>query len=230
MNFDILNGLTLYAIGDSVFNGNGIGKAFSYPSLLARKYGMKYVNDGVSGSTIADFEGYPENKVPMCVRWKHTLPSEAPDILLLEGGMNDRSRKIPIGDADSHDARTFLGAINTMLDELSNAYPSALIICITGWKRIDKWIADDVGTTQDYVDAMVELCKQRGVPCINASNVKKSQIDMTDPEFRHKYCIAPDDIGHLNREGMERILPFIESEVLKFYQTHLKTKERRKDP
>lgn len=223
----VLNGITLYAIGDSVFFGNGIGKSFSYPSLLAKKYNMNYVNDGVSGSTIAYFDGYPKNKIPMCLRWKNTFPSDVPDIILIEGGMNDRSRKIPIGSVDSCDIRTFLGAINTMLDEISKAYPGALIICITGWKRKDKWFADDVGTTQDYVDAMVLLCKTRNVPCIDASDVKKSHIDMTELEFRKKYCIAPDDTGHLNKQGMELIFPFIESTVFNLYKAHIKNQEMR---
>lgn len=47
------------------FYGSGIGTNKAWPSILAKKYNMDYLNNGVGGSTVGVYDGYPENKVPM---------------------------------------------------------------------------------------------------------------------------------------------------------------------
>ena len=49
--YDKLEGLSMYALGDSYFHGSGIGRDKSWPTLLSAKYGMSCKNDGVKNFT-----------------------------------------------------------------------------------------------------------------------------------------------------------------------------------
>ncbi len=215
--YDKLNGITMYAIGDSYFAGLGIGKEKSWPTMLATKYGMEHVNDGVSGTTLAAFNGYKQDALPMVVRYKDTLPSKAADIVLVEGGRNDRSVPVPIGNNDSRDIYTFKGALNVMLDGIAEKYPNALIICVTPWNAMDKTNP----STVDYAKAMVELCEYKGVACINAADPEAVGVDINDAAFRAKYSNGANDYSHLNADGMRLVLPYFEEYIARYYYDHI---------
>ena len=44
---------------------------------------------------------------------------------------------------------------------------------------------------------------------------------MDDRDFRIKYCIKPDDVSHLNDEGMNYVLPKIEKFIAEEYVKYL---------
>ena len=211
----LLAGITMYAMGDSYFGGSSLGKEGTWVNLLGEKYGMDYVNYGIGGSTMSD---YVTDKNPMVLRYTRMAKGDA-DIILLEGGRNDRSNKVPIGDLDSRDSKTFMGCINIMLDGMLKTYPNALIILITPWNHTGK-VADTGLCNVDYANAMRKLAQHRNdkrIVCLYAADPSLVGVDMNDASFRAKYCIKPDDVSHLNLDGMKMVLPFMEQFIASEY-------------
>jgi hypothetical protein len=110
-------------MGDSYFGGSSLGKEGTWVNMLGEKYGMNYINYGIGGSTMSD---YVTDKNPMVRRYT-SMKKGAADIILLEGGRNDRTKEVPIGDFESRDSKTFMGSINIteQLIKLSNM----IILC-----------------------------------------------------------------------------------------------------
>ena len=209
-----LKGKTIGFLGDSYFAGYGLDdKNDAWPNLLADKYEMKATNCGISGSTVCVTD---DNKNPMVLRYMK-MDLRSPDIIVVEGGRNDRNQNnagkgAEIGQNNTTDQRTFKGALTTIIRGLKLKYPKALILCVTVWRVND-------GTTE-YGTAMKEVCEYEGVPCFDATNQKLSKVYMTSEAFREKYCIKSNDISHLNADGMKLVLPvfekFIGEEYAKF--------------
>ena len=218
----MLSGITMYAMGDSYFGGSDLGKEGTWVNLLGNKYAMDFVNYGIGGSTMSDFV---TTNNPMVVRYKTMKKGDA-DIILLEGGRNDRNKEVPIGDLESRDSKTFMGSINIMLDGMLETYPNALIILVTPWYHTGKVSATGLCNV-DYANAMRDLAEYRNdkrIVCLYAADPNTIGINMDDAAFRKKYCIAENDVSHLNAEGMSYVLPFMEqfisSEYAKFKGTN----------
>ena len=205
--YENLSGLTVDFIGDSYFAGDGIDSRYVWPALLGLKYGMTVVNQGRNGSSISD---YDSSKNPICRRYT-SLPANNPDIVVLQGGKNDYNVSCPLGAAGSTDTKTFRGAVRTTIEGLRKKYPSAVIICVTPWEIGSA--ANGIGlAVRDYGNAMIAVCEEMGVPCINAMS-SESGIIMTDPSFRNQYCRSSGDISHLNAEGHALALKYFEKQI-----------------
>ena len=205
----VLEGITLYAMGDSYFGGSSIGKSNTWVNLMGEKYAMHYVNYGIGGSTISN---YVTSNNPMVDRFTSMEKGDA-DVILLEGGRNDRSLAVPIGTVDSRDTQTFMGAINVMIDSMLETYPNALIVLITPWYASGR--VEETGLANvDYANAMRTLAKHRNDPrivCLYAADRQATGVNMDDENFRTQYCIQPYDVSHLNKEGMKMIQPYMET-------------------
>lgn len=211
----ILMGITMYAMGDSYFGGSSLGKEATWVNMLGEKYGMDYVNYGIGGSTMSD---YVTDKNPMVLRYTRMAKGDA-DVILLEGGRNDRSKEVPIGDLDSRDSKTFLGSINIMLDGMLKTYPNALIILVTPWYHTGKVAATGLSNV-DYANAMRSLAEHRNdkrIVCLYAADPNTIGVNMNDANFRKQYCIKPDDVSHLNLDGMKYVLTFMEQFIASEY-------------
>ena len=205
--YENLRGLTVNFIGDSYFAGDGIDTRYVWPALLGLKYDMTVVNQGRNGSAISD---YDSSKNPMCRRYT-SLPDNNPDVVVLQGGKNDFNVNAPLGSADSTDTKTFRGAVRTTIEGLRKKYPSAVIICVTVWEIGNQ--TNSLGlAVRDYGNAMISLCADMGVPCINAMS-SESGIIMTDASFRAQYCRSAGDISHLNAEGHALALKYFEKQI-----------------
>ena len=213
--FPQLEGKTINVIGDSYFAGNGLDKTYVWPSLLSLKYNMKLTNHGINGSTVCVT---PDNKNPMVKRYQK-LPDNDPDIVIVEGGRNDRSQNsagkgAAIGENNTTDETTFKGALTSVLRGLRQKYPNAMIMCVTAWR------VDD-GTTA-YGTAMKEVCAYEGVPCFDATNQEFCKVYMTSANFRAEFCMSANDVSHLNLEGMKRVMPIFEKFIAEEYAKFLK--------
>lgn len=209
--YDVLKGRTFTVIGDSYLAGNGLDKTLVWPALLAKKYGMTYLNYGVNGSTISN---YVTTNDPMVSRYKNMKDND-PDIVVIEGGRNDYNKSVPLGDKDSRDTKTMMGASRYLIEELQKKYPNATIICLTVWEV--GGAANSVGLyCSDYGKALIEVCESMGVPCINAMDQKATGVYMTDQEFRSQYCMKPTDISHLNADGMKLVFPVFEKYIAQY--------------
>ena len=213
--YGILDQITMYAIGDSYFGGYTLGKLGTWVNRMGNKYGMHYINYGVDGSTMSN---YVTNKNPMVDRYMNMEKGDA-DVILLEGGRNDRTLEAPIGTNDSHDTKTLLGAANTIIDGLLKTYPNALIIVVTPWYQTAKVSATGLSNI-DYANALRDLVAYRNDPrivCLYAADKDATGVNMSDANFRAQYCLSPTDASHLNLDGMKMIQPYME----KFIATEL---------
>lgn len=211
----LLMGITMYAMGDSYFGGSSLGKEATWVNMLGEKYGMHYVNYGIGGSTMSD---YVNTNNPMVVRYTRMEKGDA-DVILLEGGRNDRSKEVPIGDFESRNSKTFMGSINIMLDGMLKTYPNALIILVTPWYHTGTVAATGLSNV-DYANAMRSLAEYRNDPrivCLYAADPNTIGVNMNDGNFRKKYCIEPNDVSHLNLDGMKYVLPFMEQFIAAEY-------------
>ena len=210
--YDILKGKTFTVIGDSYLAGNGLDKNLVWPALLAKKYDMTFNNYGMNGSTMSN---YVTNKNPMVVRYANMVDNN-PDIVIIEGGRNDYNQKVPIGENGSTDTKTMKGAARFLITKVQEKYPNALIICLTVWE-----VGGDKNTAgyycSDYGRALLEVCADMGVPCINAMDQAATGVYMTDSSFKAKYCMTATDISHLNADGMKLVLPAFEKAIADFY-------------
>lgn len=205
--FDNLKGLTVNFIGDSYFAGDGIDSRYVWPALLGRKYDQTTVNQGKNGSAISD---YDSSKNPMCKRYA-SLPDNNPDVVVLQGGKNDYNVGAPLGEIASTDTKTFCGAVRTTIEGLRSKYPNAVIVCVTLWEIGNS--KNSIGLYgRDYGNAMISVCNDMGVPCINAMSAESGVI-MTDASFRAQYCRSSGDISHLNAEGHALALQYFEKQL-----------------
>ena len=206
--YGILDGINMYAMGDSYFGGSSVGKAITWVDQMGHKYGMDFINYGIGGSTMSAFV---TNKDPMCIRYKQMEKGKA-DVILLEGGRNDRSQKVPMGTNDSKDIKTFKGAVNTMIDGMLKTYPDAIIILVTAWYHSGK-VAETGLSNVDYANALRDIAEYRNDPrviCLYAADKEATGINMDDARFRAKYCVDANDVSHLNGAGMKLIQPYME--------------------
>ena len=214
---EVLKGITVNALGDSYFDGYKIDKADNWVSLFGKKHGINMNNYGISGSTVSNLL----NKDPMCERYASMANNNA-DIILLEGGRNDFNKEVPIGSVNSYDTKTFSGALNIIIGGLKRKYPNAMIVCISNWN----FPGSKSGNTYlTYANAMAEVAEKQGVYFIPAYDPEISGIDMTNEAFREQYCIAKDDISHLNPEGMKIALAHFEKVIAIYYKDFLSKKQ-----
>ena len=207
--FDVLKGKSFIVIGDSYFAGSGIDKSLVWPALLAKKYDMEFCNYGIGGSTISAYNG---GKNPMVNRWSEMIDND-PDVVIIEGGRNDYNIDAPIGTLQSTDTTTMMGASRVLITKVKEKYPKALIICVTCWEVGGN--ANDAGNKcSAYGQALLDVCADMGIPCINAMDQKATGVYMTSSTFRATYCIGPNDISHLNADGMKLVLPFFEKAIV----------------
>ena len=212
---EALERVTVNALGDSYFEGNGIGKENTWLGLLGKKYKMVMNNYGKGGSTVSN----KVNKNPMCERYMN-MSSKA-DIILVEGGRNDFNQEVVIGNAGGTDTTTFSGALNVIIDGLQEKYPNAMIVCISNWNFPG---TKNGNNYSDFANAMKAVANDQGVYFIEACNPSVSGVDMTNELFRAKYCIKESDISHLNEAGMKLVMPYFEKALAACYTDFLSKK------
>lgn len=207
--YDILEGKTFTVIGDSYLAGSGISEKLVWASLLAKKYNMVYHNYAIGGSTVSN---YVTNHNPMVDRYGVMIQNN-PDIVFVEGGRNDYNCNVPIGTLSDTSTKTMMGATRYLLTKIREKYPNAVIIAMTCWDTGNR--QNELGfICSDYADAMLEVCTDMGIPCIDASDQNAMGVYMTDPLFRAEYCIAENDVSHLNEKGMKKVLPVFEQYIV----------------
>lgn len=214
----VLEGLTINAMGDSYFEGNGLDSRYVWLNLLASKYDINMNNYGKGGSTVTN---YITTNNPMCERYD-LMKNNNPDIVLVEGGRNDFNKGAAPGEVDSYDTTTFAGALNVILEGLKEKYPNAMIVCISNWNFPDSSSNDY--TCYDYADAMAAVAECQGVYYIRACDPGVSGIDMRNKSFRAAYCMKDTDVSHLNAAGMKIAMTNFEPILAEYYEDFLNKK------
>jgi len=214
--YDILEGLKMYAIGDSYFGGSQLGQHQTWVNLLGYKYGMIFHNYGIGGNTVATARGQSSNQPPMHTRYDQ-MPTDG-DIYIIEGGRNDRHYNVPFGKNDATDVKTFKGALNAIIKGIREKNPDAFIILVTPWSYLGE--QGYLGTNNDYADAMKELAEYYNdshIVCMYAADAEYTGVDMADANFRKEYCQTASDVSHLNANGMYMVAPKFDKWIAEAY-------------
>lgn len=198
-----LQGKTLLILGDSYCAGYGLERREdAWPYQMAEQWDMDYIDHAISGST---FASGPQSSAPMVERVKE-LTGQRVDIIIVQGASNDWAHDIPVGETNSRDPETAMGALNGILDTLEQAHPEATLICFTPW--ISNGTKNDLGLeTTAYHDAMLTLCRERDILCYDAADAQQNGIHMDDGAFRTEYCLTPTDRWHMNPKGQAMFAP-----------------------
>ena len=265
---EALEGLHVVAIGDSYFDDPNV-TPYTWIEQLAKKYSMTLDNYGISGSTIAADErddvegkGVTRGNKPMVNRvygledqynGKDDLVSidqngdETVDIVFFDGGRNDLTRGILLGEQtlDNDDVTTVCGAMNLIIEQLRILYPNAIIIGINPWAVNRSYALDYNGdgvvgidedsdgaissaekalethTQLEYSAAVKAMFELNGVVCFDLTDKEATGVDMDNAAFREANCKTFADISHLNAYGAACFLPKIEAFVAEQYKASI---------
>lgn len=201
-----LKGKKWVVMGDSLTEKN-IRTTKNYHDYVAEDTGINVVNMGVSGSGYKKRED--ENKA--FYQRIANVPLDT-DIVTIFGSGNDLS--LTLGTPTDEGTDTLCGCINTTFDNLYSILPTVKLGVITPcpWGKYPTH--EENNKMELYSNAMVEICKRRGIPCLDlyhSSNMRP--WDETFRELMYKHddgnSVHPDEDGH---EFMyRRFLSFIES-------------------
>jgi hypothetical protein len=175
---------------------------------LAQKYGMTYRNYGWSGNPLIDNSEVATRGEPVINRYS-AMDNDA-DYIVVIGGKNDYNVQIPIED--------FKNGLHSLCQGLVEKYIGKNICFITPWRIPESTLTELYGgeatgiPVNDYVDAIVEVCKEYSIPCFDT---KDSNIAIFNATFRSNYMKSANDVSHLNSAGHDLMLPKGESFLLK---------------
>lgn len=218
-----LRGKTVLVIGDSLVYGYTLGPGASWCRVLELATGATVLNYGINGNAISSISG--ASGTPMSQRINTTdIPEIATaDIVILEGGANDKNRNCPLGTISDLDTSsttsattTFYGAVNKTIDDIRALNPKAVILYMTTYHRADN--VNSLGLSyQDYADAMLAACRARAVPCID--NYGESGILFTNGNLA-AWCDEGLYLGiaqnnHFSPAAFEYLTPLYRCEIEK---------------
>lgn len=179
-----LYGKKIVVIGDSLIAGYQLGKDASWTRTVEIENGATVYNYGINGNAISSVSG--SSGTPMSKRINTTdIPEiSTADIIVLEGGANDKNNNCPLGtisDLDTDNSTventTFYGAINKAINDIRTVNNHARILFMTTYHRADN--TNSLGLSyKDYADAMITACKNKSVPCYD--NYSNSGMLFTD--------------------------------------------------
>ena len=198
-----LAGKRLAALGDSLIKGNHLPRGSSWVELLGRQENMIVYNHGINGNTVAMVQG---NSTPMCRRYREM--EDGMDYVVVLGGANDKRLNVPLGDTDSRDEKTFIGALRILAEGLREKYPHARILFMTNYRRYSG--SNRLGLSEvDYVDAMLAVAAEYAIACFD--NYRLSGIDFADPAqvawIDEGISLGEEPNRHFSAEAYRWLLP-----------------------
>lgn len=201
-----MKGITVSVLGDESFAGDTLDPDYVWPALLAAKYEWTFNNYGKNGNLVSAYNNI--DTLPMVRRYA-IMSNNKPNVIIVNGSLNDFYNEVPLGTLESKDTETFMGAMNVLINGLRGKYPNACLIFTTAWNFSR---TNDLGLTyQDYVDAMEEVCTAKKVYFFQANDPEVSGVDLSDETFRSTYCLTAETESQLNLEGMKLAMPKLES-------------------
>lgn len=211
-----------YAIGDSITHGynNTFTEGKQYFTYLDELCGFGNVSsNGECGTCIA--EGSVARNFVSSSRL-NMIPKDV-DVISIFGGTNDWGNNYQLGNINSTEKNTFYGALKYYIEYLKNNYSDKTFFFITPIQRNcnyspangqNKGVFTNANgnTLEDFVNAMLEVCKYYNVPCLDLYNT----CFIGDPE-NIKINYITDGL-HPNIAGHEiiakKIADFINSEFV----------------
>lgn len=208
-----LKGLTINFLGDSITEGWGTTASQNvFHQLIKEKYDMEFAyNYGVGGTRIARqiVPTKDGTRFDLTFELRSEIMDRNADAVVVFGGTNDYgSGDAPFGTLDSEDIYTFCGAVNSLISKIERDFPNAKIIFMTPIHRLNETQPSepDSKILEDYVNAILSICKKRGVAVIDLFNI--NPLDPADTE------LVPDGL-HPSDKGHAIMAQVIAEELLK---------------
>ena len=130
----------------------GLNKVYPF-FIKNRNPKFNVVNLAQNGYTLAKVGSASSNVVE---REFSQIPSNV-DIITIYIGINDSHQNVPIGDIDSTDETTFMGAYNSLIGKLYANYPDVKIGIIVS----------NGCDSEDYPQATLQIAKKWGIPYLD---------------------------------------------------------------
>lgn len=191
--------------GDSVTAGNNT--TYAYHMYLHETTGLHCKNYGCGGTGFVKTDSSSSGKVGGGMEGVPSSPSQqsgnntigeiidtVPTTIknfVVFGGTNDYGGSIPIA--------SFRTAVEGVITKLYNR--SAKMLFITPMRRLNDTVANSAGLTlKDYVDAIIEICNDNGVPYVDMYN----NNGLNPNNATNKTMYVPDGL-HPNEQGHKMI-------------------------
>lgn len=206
-----------------------------WANIIIKQFHMNGFNNGLAGTTVAKVSGDSGNSV-----WErltksggiltdHTntqadkdngtqYPGKTVDYFIVQGGGNDRSKDVPIGNIDDATEYTFHGALNLIASAVRAAYPKAKLFYITCFRR---WLLDAYPgpnrfglVDKDYAEAMVANARYNSIRCFDAwhdSGLYPYYGPSSGDDTTYAWPWISRSNKHLNIEGNAFVAPIISS-------------------
>jgi acyl-CoA thioesterase I len=177
---DASNVITIVALGDSLTAGYGLSRKQVYPALIAEKmraagYQFEVVNAGSSGDTTAG----GLQRLPAILRAHKKI-----DIFILELGINDAFRGVPIDQIRSN--------LQAIIDQVRARHPTAAIV-IAGMQLPDYSSDDYVSGFGGIFAALAEKNRAALIPYLLegvGGNPALNQWDRVHPNASGQRVLA----------------------------------------
>lgn len=198
-------------VGDSLTEVNS-KTTKHYFDYVSDETGIAVENMGLSGSGYAK-KADTNNAFYQRIK---NVPTDA-DVVTIFGSGNDRSSNLPIGLPTDAGTTTLCGCINTTIDNLLDVLPTVQFGIVTPTPWESNTPDDTTGWMYRYSKAIVDICKLRGIPCLDLFHC--SNLRPNDEQFRSLAYSKDDGNGvHPDETGHKIIAPrfkaFLESLIL----------------
>ena len=197
--------------GDSICYGSAYEGG--YAKVLNERYGLQYNNVAVSGGHIAT------DRTDAFII-SNSIPSLDDDIdfLIMEGGINDYSNFVPVGEltngyADEINQKTFFGGLEKLFRDAVTRFPTIPKAFLIVHKVNDTCIKTDdihrvdypngkIITFDYFVDCIYKAARKYGIKIIDINNT--TGFDTYNTTLKSLYTGIDGDGLHPNRDGYEK--------------------------
>ena len=191
-----LSGKKIVFCGDSITEAvNPDGGYFdSYGEIVAKRNGMVFVKDGISGSTMANVDG----KNPFCAG--RYLNHTDFDYITLWFGWNDGAYSA-VGTIDDTDDTTFYGAYKKVLSHYVTTYPTKKVGVIV------PYMPNYMENAEAIQKAVRDVSAMHGVPCLDLLDHSRCSLirgEANDAQKARMNALTYDGT-HPNQAGHEYI-------------------------
>lgn len=196
-----LKGKRIGVIGDSYVRNHKRPVEETWHYAFAQKHGMKYLNYGRNGNSIA----YSSPRWGEAMYSRYKVMADNLDYVIVIAGHNDAYKLDSIGGIGKFKER-----MEILCKGLVDRYPAAKIFFFTRWTCKDFKGSD----SEKVVDAMIEVCGNHSIPILDCT--RKGGIYADNDAFRKIYFQGSNDTAHLNKKGHQRFLRVAENFILQY--------------
>ena len=190
------------SITDSDFATEYNGKSWADYLKIKLKLGDT-INNSVGGSTISTNNTATLNGSVVTRISETNYPVDV-KLFIIFAGTNDWNNNVALGDVDSTDSSTILGALNNCIDNAQTKCPDATIVVIAPMHRSGmRTVERTAGKLEAVAEGYKKVCRNWGVNFFDS--LENFGMNAYNSTIAAKYYIETDGQLHPNPAGHKRI-------------------------